>query len=352
MKITELFFNERAPLALQTPFIIAGAIVNPGCGKEQAQRLVQEAADAGADAIRFQIFSQEALAFKTAPSGRNMAQMQGANSDGILQNHDSVWKKEFEQLKTFCDKTGITFLSTPYDAESAIFLNDLLDAFRISQSDITNMPLIKFICGFGKPVILPTGGAWLYEIAEAVEWIDQCGNALAILHGAPIYPIPDENAALGVVSALIRIFPTHVIGYSDHTQPGDMQNLITATLLGAKILEKRFTLDKANPGNDSRDAMDAHDLRRFYDRIRAILASIGPFTVRALPDGGADRKNARRSLAAARPIAAGQRISGADLTWKRPGHGISPGHIDEVIGKMARMDIAADAILQWTDLEN
>lgn len=352
MKITELFLHAGSINCLRPPYIIAEAGVNHEGSIEMAQRMICEAAEAGADAIKFQTYRAETLASKNSPAYWDTTEEKCTSQYELFKKHDSFWKKEFEQLKKHCDKVGITFLSTPFDAESAIFLNDLMDVYKISSSDITNMPFIKFICGFGKPIILSTGAAWLHEIAEAVEWVEQSGNPLALLHCVLNYPTKDENAALGMIPALIRTFPAHVIGYSDHTLPADMQILETATLLGAKILEKHFTYDKKLPGNDHYHAMDMHDLKRFYDRIRKIIASVGPFEIRALPDEEPARKNARRSLVAARPIAAGQRITGADLTWKRPAHGISPKYIDEVIGMTARTDIAADAILQWTDLEN
>lgn len=352
MKITEIFDQPLPDLAPEVPYIIAEAGVNHEGSMDIAQRLIDEAAEAGADAIKFQTYKAATLASKDSPAYWDTSKEPTKSQYELFKRHDSFWKNEFEILKKHCDMAGITFLSTPFDTESAIFLNDLMDVFKISSSDITNKPFIEFICAFGKPVLLSTGASWLHEIAAAVEWIGAKGNKLALLHCVLNYPTADENAALGMIPALKRIFPQHVIGYSDHTLPGDMHILELATILGARIIEKHFTHDKTLPGNDHYHAMDKHDLRRFYERIRHTLAAIGPFRVAALPAEEPARQHARRSLVASRNITKGQRLTGADLTWKRPAHGISPANYDEVIGMAAARDIAEDTVLQWSDLEN
>lgn len=351
MEIREIFDIPLREKRIPLPYVIAEAGVNHEGSMAIAKRLVEEAAEAGADAIKFQTYKAATLASKDSPAYWDTGKEPTKSQYELFRRHDSFWKKEFEQLKRHCDDVGITFLSTPFDVESARFLNDLMDVFKISSSDITNKPFIKFICDFQKPVLLSTGAACPHEIAEAVEWIEAKGNRLALLHCVLNYPTADENAALGMIPALKRIFPDHVIGYSDHTLPGDMSILQTATLLGARVLEKHFTHDKTLPGNDHYHAMDKNDLKHFYERIRKTLASIGEFEVRALPEEEPARRNARRSLVAARDIPAGQRLTGADLTWKRPAHGISPRNFDEVIGMAARRDIPEDTVLQWADLD-
>ena len=351
MNITEIFSQESGPEQINVPFVIAEAGVNHEGKMELAKRLVDEAAEAGADAIKFQTYKAETLASRDSPAYWDTSKEPTTSQYELFRKHDSFWKDEFEKLKLYCDQAGITFLSTPFDTASATFLNDLMPVFKISSSDITNRPFIEFICQFKKPVLLSTGASSLAEIAEAVEWIEACGNRLALLHCVLNYPTADENAALGMIPALKRIFPRHVIGYSDHTLPGDMHILELATVLGATVLEKHFTFDKTLPGNDHYHAMDKSDLARFYRRIRAALAAIGPLEVRALPEEEPARRNARRSLVAARAISAGARLTGADLTWKRPAHGISPRNYREVLGMTARRDIPEDTVLQWSDLD-
>lgn len=351
MNILEIF-NIPAPVKIiEPPYIIAEAGVNHEGDMDIAKRLIDQAKEGGADAIKFQTYKAETLAAKNSPAYWDTSKEPAKSQYELFKRHDSFWKNEFEQLKIYCDKVGITFLSTPFDIESAAFLNDLMDVFKISSSDITNLPFINYICAFKKPILLSTGASSLYEIAEAVEWIDVWGNPLALLHCVLNYPTPDESAALGMIPALKQIFPRHAIGYSDHTLPRDMSTLTTATLLGATILEKHFTHDKTLPGNDHYHAMDVADLKIFYDRIRKILASIGPLQVRALPEEEPARKNARRSLVSARLIKKGEIITGADLTWKRPASGISPRHFNEITGMRAARDIPADTIITWSDVE-
>lgn len=351
MKPAEIFARPRPEEIIPVPYVIAEAGVNHEGSMEIAKRLIDEAAWGGADAIKFQTYRAETLASRDSPAYWDTTKEPVKSQYELFKRHDSFWKKEFEALKQYCDQAGIAFLSTPFDIESAAFLNDLMDVFKISSSDITNKPFIQFICDFKKPILLSTGASALSEIAEAVEWIEARGNKLALLHCVLNYPTADENAALGMIPALRRIFPQHITGYSDHTLPRDMQMLELATILGATVLEKHFTHDKNLPGNDHYHAMDKHDLRRFYERIRKTLAAIGPLKISALPAEAPARRHARRSLVTARQVPKGQRLTGADLTWKRPAHGISPRNYEEVIGLAARHDLVEDAVLQWTDLE-
>lgn len=349
--ILDMFAVPAVETRIPVPYIIAEAGVNHEGRMELARRLIDEAAEAGADAIKFQTYKAASLASRHSPAYWDTTQEPTQSQYELFKKHDAFWKNEFEALKRHCDTVGITFLSTPFDVTSAAFLNDLMDVFKISSSDITNKPFIRYLCDFGKPILLSTGAAHFHEIAEAVEWIEAKGNPLALLHCVLNYPTADEHAALGMIPALKRHFPQHTVGYSDHTLPGDMHILETATLLGARILEKHFTFDKTLPGNDHYHAMDKEDLRHFQTRIRATLASVGELTLRALPEEEPARRHARRSLVTARAVRAGQPFAAEDITWKRPAHGISPRHYDEVLGMRARRDLPEDHILTWSDCE-
>lgn len=352
MNIMQIFEEVAPQERIALPYVIDEAGVNHEGSMDIARRLIDEAAEGGADAIKFQTYKAATLASKDSPAYWDTSKEPTRSQYELFKKHDSFWKNEFEALKKHCDAAGIAFMSTPFDVESAHFLNDLMDVFKISSSDITNKPFIEILCDFGKPIILSTGAAHLHEIAEAVEWIEARGNPLALLHCVLNYPTRDENAALGMIRGLQQHFPQHVIGYSDHTLPDDMHILETATLLGARILEKHFSHDKTLPGNDHYHAMDKEDLKRFYARLERTLASVGDFALRALPEEEPARRNARRSLVAARAIAAGSRITPADLTWKRPAHGISPRNYDEVLTMRARRDIPEDTVLRWSDLDD
>ena len=154
-------------------------------------------------------------------------------------------------------------MSTPFDIESAKFLNDLMPVFKISSSDITNLPFIDFMCDFNKPIILSVGASYLWEIQEAVELIEKKGNKLCLMHCVLNYPTTNENANIAMIKDLSNHFPNVKVGYSDHTLPERMDNCLYAWLLGAKIIEKHFTHDKSMPGNDHYHAMDKEDLKLF-----------------------------------------------------------------------------------------
>lgn len=333
------------------PFIIAEAGVNHEGSMDLAKRLIEEAKEGGADAIKFQTYKAGKIASKDSPYYWDTSKEPTRSQYELFQKYDQFGQAEFMALKEHCDAVGIEFFSSPFDVDSAVYLNAIMDVYKISSSDITNKPFIQALAGYGKPVLLSTGGSNLAEIAEAVSWIEPFGVPLVLLHCVLNYPTPDANATLGSIPVLAKHFSQHTIGYSDHTEPKDMRSLEVATLLGARVLEKHFTFDKTLPGNDHYHAMDKEDLKVFCANMQRIRSLIGPVAIQALEAEEPARKNARRSLVAARDIPAGAVIGRDDLTWKRPAHGISPRCIDEVLGMKARGPIAEDTVLQWRLLE-
>jgi N-acetylneuraminate synthase len=344
-------FENYDPDVIHRPFVIAEAGVNHEGEMDLAKRLIDEAALGGAHAIKFQTYKAETLASKDSPSYWDLEKEPTKNQVELFKKYDKFWKKEYEELKTECDRTGIEFLSTPFDTEAADFLNDLMPAYKISSSDITNLPFIKYICKFGKPVILSTGASKVWEIQEAVELIDELGNPLSLLHCVLNYPTLDENANLGMILDQKKKFPKAIPGYSDHTLPGTMEVMKIASLLGAVILEKHFTFDKSLPGNDHYHAMDKDDLKYFFKDMERAFMLIGDFKKKPLRSEEEAIKNARRSLVAKKKIKNGDQIKFSDLTWKRPASGISPKYIDNVIGKRAVREIDEDEILKWNMIE-
>ncbi len=330
------------------PYIIAEIGVNHEGDMETAKRLIDEAAQSGADAVKFQSYKASTLAAKNSPAYWDLSKEPTTSQFVLFQRHDKFWKPEFEELKKHCDAADIEFMSTPFDVESANFLNDLMPVFKISSSDITNKPFIECLTRFNKPIILSTGASELYEIERAVGWIEASGVRLALLHCVLNYPTEDINANLGMIKSLQRKFPNNIIGYSDHTLPGSMDVLETATLFGARILEKHFTHDKTLPGNDHYHAMDWQDLANFKSLLARKLELTGSQLKRALSSELPAIRNARRSLVAVTPIAKGETIGREHLTWKRPASGISPADIETILGTTALIDIEEDAILQWS----
>jgi len=351
MNIIDLFNAPRCKVDIPDPYIIAEAGVNHEGSMEIARRLIDEAKEGGADAIKFQSYKAKTLASKNSPSYWDTSKEPTTSQYELFKKHDSFWKKEFEELKAYSDKVGLEFLSTPFDIESANFLNDLMPVYKIASADITNKPFIEHICQFGKPIIMSTGASHLYEIDQAVSWVEKYGNPLALLHCVLNYPTPNKNANLGVILSLRQKFPNHLIGYSDHTLPGDMKVLEIATLLGSSIIEKHFTHDKSLPGNDHYHAMDKEDLKIFKKKLSEISEIVGSYEIKAISDEDIARKNARRSLVALKDIPQGKVIEKTDLTFKRPAFGISPKDIDELIGKKANRDILEDEVLFWNYFE-
>lgn len=348
MKILELFNTINPHEArLYKPYIIAEAGVNHEGSMEIAKRLVDEAKEGGADAIKFQTYKANTIASKDSPAYWDTTKEPTKSQYELFTKHDKFWKNEMLELKNYCDKVGIEFMSTPFDVESATFLNDMMDVFKISSSDITNKPFIEYMCSFGKPIILSTGASQLFEIQEAVSWIEAKGNPLALLHCVLNYPTPDKNANLGMILGLKKAFPDNIIGYSDHTLPQDMKVCEMATMLGSVIIEKHFTHDKTLPGNDHYHAMDKEDLKVFRNNLERTFEILGSFKVEALDDEAPARRNARRSLVALKDIPKGKVIDKDDLTFKRPAHGVSPRFIDEVVGKVAVVDIKDDDVIKW-----
>ncbi len=351
MKLLEVFHQFRpCNNDIGRPYLIAEAGVNHEGSMELAKRLIDEAKDGGADAIKFQTYRADSLASKVSPAYWDTSKEPTQNQYELFKKHDKFWKKEFEQLKHHCDEMDIDFISTPFDVKSASFLNDLMDVFKIASSDITNKPFIENICQFHKPVILSTGASYLYEIQEAVEWIAAFGNQLALLHCVLNYPTSEKNANLGMILDLRRRFPDKIIGYSDHTMPKDMKVLELAVLLGAVIIEKHFTYDKSLKGNDHYHAMDKQDLIVFRKNCDRVFELLGSFRKVSLEDETTARLHARRSLVSKRRIPSDKEIEFDDLTWKRPAHGISPRCIDEILGKRAAVPIEEDTVILWSML--
>jgi sialic acid synthase SpsE len=352
MRLENLISNGRSEENLVVrPFVIAEAGVNHEVSMEFAKRLIEEAKEGGADAIKFQTYKADTLASKDSAAYWDLKKEPTISQHQLFKKYDKFWKNEFTEIKKHCDKTGIEFLSTPFDFESARFLNELMGVFKISSSDITNKPFIQFISSFGKPIILSTGASNMNEIHEAVSWIEPKGNPLALLHCVLNYPTKEVNANLAMILDLKRVFPKNIVGYSDHTLPGDMKILEVASLLGASILEKHFTFDKTLPGNDHYHAMDKEDLKKLHSRLDKVFNLMGDGKKHSLPSEESARINARRSLIANRKLSKGSIIRSEDLIFKRPGYGISPKEFQKVVGMKLRLDIDKDSLVQWEFLE-
>lgn len=335
------------------PYVIAEIGVNHEGSLSLAKELIDMAAAGGANAAKFQTYKAAKLAVKESPAYWDTTKEPTRSQYEVFRKFDSFEPEDYVELKRYCDKRGIDFVSTPFDSDAVDLLDLLIPFFKIASADITNTPLLRQVAGRRKPVILSTGAATLWEIENAVGELTRRGApAIGLLHCMLNYPTNYENAGLSMISTLRRLFPHNVIGYSDHTLPEPhMVTLTTAVILGAAVIEKHFTHDKNLTGNDHYHAMDMADLKVFLENCRRVLEVSGSVDHASRENELAARRNARRSIVAATPIRKGERITEAHLTCKRPATGISPLHWDDVVGRRASHDLDPDQILEWHDLD-
>lgn len=351
--MTSIKLGNRVVTSGGRPYLIAEIGVNHEGSMEQAKRLIELAKKGGADAAKFQSYKADTLASKHSPAYWDTSKEPTLSQHQLFKKYDRFGPEDYEALAGHCRKTGIDFLSTPFDDQAIEFLDPLVPFFKIASADITNIPLLRRIAAKKKPVALSTGAATLGEIDIAVDTLNRAGCAdIILLHCILNYPTDNGNAHLRMIRGLQRAYPDQLIGYSDHTLPDEsMTSLTTAQLLGAVVIEKHFTHDKSLAGNDHYHAMDVVDLARFVELANRVEALLGPSEHKApIETEEISRRNARRSIVLARDVAAGQQLAAADLTYKRPGTGVSPLHWDEVIGRATARALHADDVLQWEDL--
>lgn len=332
-------------------FIIAEAGVNHNGDVELAKRLIDVARDAGADAVKFQTFKAESVVTKNAPK----ADYQIKNTKSNDTQYDMIKKlelteDEFRELYDYTRKKEILFLSTPFDFESADFLDELgVPAFKVSSTDLTNLPFLEYIAEKGRPIILSTGMGTLGEIEEAINMIKNAGNDdIVLLHCITSYPAKFENLNLRAIQTLREAFKLPV-GFSDHSL--GVCAPIAAVALGAVVIEKHFTLNKNLPGPDHKASLNPEELKEMIKGIRLIEKALGDGIKRPTPEEEEIKKVARRSLVAKVDIPKETTIKKEMIAIKRPGTGIEPKYLNMVIGKKVRRDIKKDKILKWDDLE-
>jgi sialic acid synthase SpsE len=340
------------------PFIVAEAGVNYfdiAVEKnirtlEAAKLMISHAAEAGADAIKFQTYKADKLAVRDSPAYWDTNEEGSKSQYELFAKYDKFGIREYVELADYCKESGIIFMSTPFDDEAVDFLDELMPAFKIASADITNIPFIRYIASKGKPIFLSTGAATFEEIKEAVSAIESEGNKnIVIMHCILKYPTPHEETNLLIIQRLREMFPEYIIGYSDHTLPdAQMLILITAYLLGARVLEKHFTLDKSLRGNDHYHAMDSKDLKILTNNLQLVRATLGTGE-KDIQKELAARTYARRSIVARVEIPKGTKITPDMLTFKRPGTGISPKQLGSIIGTTTKKNIKADEILRRDD---
>ena len=339
-RFADTFLIGQRPVGRGCPvYVIAEAGVAHFGSEDKALRLVDLAAESGADAVKFQIFDVNALIAPELPEWR---QRLGSRQ---------LPYAAFARINAYCARKGIPFLATAHDEPSLEFLSSLdVPAYKVGSGEVGNWPYLERIGALGKPVIVSTGMYEAAQIDEALNALAADGQrAVALLHCVTRYPTPPDEAALGNIAVLRARFDG-VIGYSDHTRGFHVP--LAAVALGAKIIEKHITLDFDVPdAQDWKVSCGPADLATFIAQLREVEAGLGQ-----KPAGptDAERENkiwASKSLVTRRRVLAGSAMSRADLTAKRPGTGVPPSQIDEVIGRKAAVDLQPDVVLKWEHLE-
>lgn len=316
---------------------------------DAAKLYIDKAAEVGIDCAKFQSYKASTIVSKNSPAYWDTTKEPTKTQFELFQKFDSFGEEEYKELCRYTHEKGMDFTSTPFDYASADYLYEMVDFYKISSSDLSNIPFIKHIGEKGKPVIISVGASYLSEVDEAVRALKEVNcKDITILHCVLSYPTDPKNANLRIIQTLKKDFPDIKVGFSDHVAPDPtMMTLATAYLMGAEVIEKHFTLDKTLPGNDHYHAGEPEDFKKAIDNFRWIDSILGSPEKTVLDCELIPRREARRSLVLTRDMKAGEIIQKEDLMPKRPGTGISPVYTDIVIGRKVKTDLKEDTILTW-----
>jgi N-acetylneuraminate synthase len=332
-------------------FIIAEAGVNHNGSIQIARKLIDQAKNAGADAVKFQTFKTEKLVTQKA----HKAEYQKRTTAATESQFDMIKRLELSEndhveLMSYCKEKKIEFLSSPFDLDSADLLFRLgVQRFKIPSGEITNPAYLEEIARKGKPLILSTGMSSLAEVAEALDVIFSVGNhQVCLLHCVTEYPAPFNEINLRAMQTMKAAFQVPV-GYSDHT-PG-IEIPLAAVALGAEVIEKHFTLDRGMEGPDHKASLEPGELAMMIQAIRHVEQALGNGFKNPAPCELKNIAIARKSVVAARPIRKGEALSSDSITVKRPGNGIPPKFAKLLVGLKVNSDINADDVIFWEHLK-
>lgn len=326
-------------------FIIAEAGVNHNGDMTLAQKLIDAAASAGAHAVKFQSFSTEALVTESAPKADYQERILGkSESQFAMLKQLELDRDHHFALRAYARERGLIFLSTPFDEGSVDLLEELdVPAFKVSSGDLTNHPLLEKMARTGRPMIVSTGMGTLEEVEAAVDAIRAAGNPpLILLQCVSRYPAEPSTANLRAMATMEKQFGVPV-GYSDHTLGIEVP--LAAVALGACVLEKHLTLDCTLPGPDHQASLDPAGFAALVRGVLAVESALGDGCKKPTPDEALTAAVARKSVVSACDIAAGQSLTEASLTIKRPGNGFPPAQRRSLIGRTARVVIPAGTVL-------
>jgi len=332
-------------------FIIAEAGVNHNGSLANALKLVDAAAGAGADAVKFQTFkAEEVVTTQGAMADYQKKNIGKTESQLNMLKKLELNEKFYQPIIKRCQKKKIIFLSTPHGGEKSVdFLNSLkAPAFKFGSGDLTNLPLLQYAARYQKPMILGTGMSITREIAEAVRVIKRAGNKkIIILHCTTAYPCPFSAVNLKAMQTMMREFDV-LVGYSDHTLGVTVP--VMAAALGACVIEKHFTLNRNLPGPDHKASLEPAELKQMVAAIRTAETAMGSAKKQPAKIEKNNKLVGRKSIVAAGSISKGTVIGKKMLTVKRPGTGIPPKFLNKIIGRKAKKNIIKDYLIKWSDI--
>lgn len=327
--------------------IIAEAGVNHNGSIEMAKQLIDAAAVAGVDYVKFQTFKAEKLVTKDAKQAEYQQRNAADDSQYAMLKKLELTPRQHEELIIYCKQKGVRFLSTAFDLESIEYLHSLhLELWKIPSGEITNYPYLKKIAQYGEPVIMSTGMCSMGDVEQALNVLLKNGltkEQITLLHCNTEYPTPMQDVNLKAMLQLRDKFGVKV-GYSDHTKGIEVP--IAAVALGAEVIEKHFTLDRTLPGPDHKASLEPNELKAMVDAIRNIEQALGNGQKHVSASEEKNMAIARKSIVAARDIKQGEKLTEKNLCVKRPGNGISPMRWEEVIGTKAIRDFVEDELIE------
>jgi N,N'-diacetyllegionaminate synthase len=331
-------------------FIIAEAGVNHNGSLDEALRLVDAAAACGADAVKFQTFSVDDMVTASAPKAAYQVRDDASEeSQRAMLQRLVLSRRDHVVLMERCGERDIIFLSSPFDKASVDLLTDLdVAAFKIPSGELTNLPLLRYLAGHGKPLIISTGMAHLSEVEEAVQEVRTVADVpLALLHCVSNYPADPADVNLRVMETMARAFGVP-LGYSDHVLGNDVS--LAAVALGACVLEKHITLDRRQAGPDHHASANPEEFTALVEGVRTIEQALGTGCKEPAAHERETAAVARKSLVASVDIAAGAALTSEKVSLKRPGTGLNAAALPSVLGRKAKHAIARDALIRFEDL--
>ena len=331
-------------------FIIAEAGVNHNGDESLALRLIDAAADAGADAVKFQAFSSKSLVTAEAPlAAYQKASMPIAESQLLMLKTLELSPEIFVRLALHAKDRGIVFFATAFDLESVAMLRSMeIPIWKVPSGEITNFPYLQLVGASGKPIVLSTGMTHLAEVEAALGILEDAGTErenICILHCTTEYPAPWREVNLRAMITMRTAFGTGAVGYSDHTI--GLTVPVAAVALGARVLEKHFTTDRKLNGPDHKASLEPLELAEMVTAVRHVELALGDGIKRPTTSELGNMRVARKSIVAATAIKRGDIYSERNLAVKRPGTGINPMHWPLILGRTAARDFRPDELIEW-----